>query len=145
MSIVDNYSLYRKKAGKKHTFILEKCSEHYEPLHKPGKRAPSEIPLYITAVPDAVHSHSARKPALSLGGAGSTYFSGLYIADPKRPEIAFGDLGADALLCIIGEEQAEVFVCKGKKNVSFQIVSMFADGDPDLLAEVEIYRKGRAK
>jgi|GEM_PF-2369567 hypothetical protein len=139
--IIDNYSLYRKKQGKKHTFTLEKCTGLYEAIHRRGKRAPSEIPLYVTPVPDAVHCHSERKPALSLSGAGSVYYSGLYIPDPVRPEIAFGDIGEDAILCIMQIEQAELFIAKGKKCVVAQLYSMLSDGDPDLMAEIEENRQ----
>lgn len=139
--IIDNYSLYQKKQGKKHTFTLEKCSGLYEAIHRCGKRAPFEIPLYVTPVPDAVHCHSERKPALSLSGAGSVYYSGLYIPDPERPELAFGDICLDAILFIGHGEKAELFIAKGKKCVAAQLYSMLSDGDPDLLVEIENHRQ----
>lgn len=139
--IIDNYSLYQKKQGKKHTFTLAMSTGLYEAIHRRGKRAPSEIPLYITPVPDAIHCHSERKPALSLSGAGSVYYSGLYIPDLERPELAFGDIGLDAILFIGQREKAELFIAKGKKCVAAQLYSMLSDADPDLLAEIEDNRK----
>jgi hypothetical protein len=139
--IFDNYSRYIKKQGKKYVYTLEACTGHYEPIHRQGKRAPHEVPLYVTPKPDAVHCHSRREPALALSGAGGVYYSGLFIPDPAKPEIAFGDIGLDAIIFIGQSEQVELFIGKGKKPVSPQLFSMLSDGDPDLLAEIEEQRQ----
>lgn len=99
MSLIDSYSRYHKDEGKKTKYTLIDHSALYEPLDKWDKRSP-DIPLYCGAVPDAVNCHSQRKPALSLTGAGGQYFTGLYIPDPARPDLAFGDFGNDSILCL---------------------------------------------
>ena len=137
----DSYSQYRKEQGKKTKFILRKRFGHYDALHKSGKRNPTEIPLYISPVPDAVHSHSQRKPSLAISGAGGVYFSGLYIPDLTKPNIAYGDMAEDALLFIKGEDQAEVLVSKGKKVLSFQLFNMLSDNDSDMMAEIADLRE----
>lgn len=138
--IIDNYSLYRKKPGKKYVYLLEGASGDYEALHRPGKRNSSEVPLYVTPVPDSVQTHSERKPALSISGAGGTYLSGLFIPNVEKPHLAYGDLREDALLLIIGNEEIELFVCKGKKAIQFQLFCMLQDDDSDIMVEIADYR-----
>lgn len=142
--IIDSLSLYRKDAHKKSLYILAAFSEHYPPIHRPRKKG-NEIPLYISSGRPTVHTHSKRKPALEMSGV-EGHYSGLFIPDPQRPELAFGDMAGteDALLVIIHDGQAEVLACKGKKSVSSQLYAMLADADQDLMSEIEEHRT-RAK
>jgi hypothetical protein len=141
MSLIDSYSLFKKDLNLKTKYILAACSVPYELLHRPNKKG--EVVVYLTAVPDCIESHSQRKPALSLSISG-IYISGLYIPDLKKPEIAFGDVKGteDAILCVMGENQLEIFIAKGKKALSHQFYQLFHDGaDIDLEAEIADHRQ----
>ena len=142
MSLIDSYSLFKKDLNWKTKYILAACSVPYEILHRPNKKG--EMVLYLSAVPDCVESHSHRKPALSLSISGSIYISGLYIPDLKKPEIAFGDVKGteDAILCLTGENQLELFIAKGKKALSHQLYQLFHDSaDAELEAEIADHRQ----
>jgi hypothetical protein len=142
MSLVDSYSLFKKDLNWKTKYILAACSVPYEVLHRPNKKG--DVVLYLTAVPDCIESHSHRKPPMSLSISGNIYISGLYIPDLRKPEMAFGDVKGteDAILCIIGESQIEIFIAKGKKALSHQFYQLFSDGaDIDLKAEITDHRK----
>lgn len=142
--LIDFYAVYLRDPGKKTKWVLEAFSGSYAELQRPGKRD-NLIPLYLTSVPECVQAHSSRKPALTLSGAGGAYFTGLFIPDPTRPDLAFGDMGEDALLFLRQGDKVELLIAKGKKAVAPQLFSMLSDGDPDLLAEIAEHRKRAAK
>jgi hypothetical protein len=146
MSLIDSYSLFKKDLNWKTKYLLSACSVPYELLHRPNKKG--EVVLYLSAVPDCIESHSHRKPAMSLSISGNIYISGLYIPDLKKSDIAFGDVKGteDAILCLIGENQLEIFIAKGKKALSHQFYQLFHDGaDPELDAEIADHRQRALK
>jgi hypothetical protein len=139
--IIDSYSLYKKDLTKKHKYTLIECSSVYEPLHIKGKRTP-EVALYI-GKPEAVRCKHARKPTLALTVAGGKHLTGLYIPDSEHPSLAFGDFEQDAILCRMVDNlnTLELFIAKGKKTVAAHLYSLLAEGDHDLLAELEEARE----
>jgi hypothetical protein len=138
--IIDALYIFKKDAGKKTKYSLAANSEHYEPLHKQSKRS-NDIPLYLTSNPGYIDADPARKPALGLSTAGGVHCTGLFIPDPNRPNLAYGDYQADAFLCFLSEGEAEVFICKGKKNLAMNLYGMAADLDIDLVAEIADHRQ----
>jgi len=139
---IDSYSLFKKDCTKKSKYILEQFSGTYEPLHVEAKRS-GEIVLYVSNKPTRPRFDGRINPSLELSGAGGLHISGLFIPDPNRPDIGYGDVKGtnDALLWILTECQIELFVFKGKKPVINNLFSMLFDNDTDLEAEMEACRQ----
>lgn len=128
------YLLFRKvKNGRSKTrYDLIFYSSAYEPLTKANEAGICCI--YLTDPPDHIFAHSKRKPAKSLSKY-KKYLTGVYMPDPEKVRLAFGDLGSDALLFLLGDEEIEIeieiLVFLGKKNVVNLLFNMLADGKFD--------------
>jgi hypothetical protein len=140
--IFDFYAHYVKDMTKKHKFIQTFHAGEYEPFQRAAKRT-GEIVLYLSPTGDETHAHAARKPALRVSSAGGKHISGLFFPDLDHASLAMGDFENDALLFMLSDREIEVLVSRNRKPFSNQLFSQLADGDPDLMDEVEGFRRQR--
>lgn len=137
---------YQKDASTKSKYILRQYSAIYEPLHVKSKSI-DQIPLYVCPPPPHIKARLERKPSLCLVNARQQYLSGLYFPQVENPGLGYGDiLGKDAVLGSMKNNGAlEVIVFTGSKHLCMALFTMFADGDLDMLAELETHRRALKK
>jgi hypothetical protein len=131
---------YQKAPSTKSKYLLKRFSGCYEPLHQKSKSI-DEIPLYVCPPPPHIKTRQNRKPSLILVNARKEYLSGLYFPLPENPFLAYGDIGADALLVIMENGCLEVLVCPDSKHLCMALYTMYADADPDMQSEIQAHRQ----
>ncbi len=129
---VDSYYLYQKQEGMKSGYYLVEFTEYYEPLHRhlflAGNMA-GKIGLYKCSPP--VNAHSLRQPSFTLSGVKSARISGIFFPSIHHPNKGFGDVQgtADVLLVKETPDTLMIFVLKGRKSVSRDLVQLWIDGE----------------
>jgi len=138
MNLLDTYYRFEKLSNSrsKSRLDLVTCSQTYEPLQKQSKAW-----IYFMKVPEHIRGNQARKSELCLTGSDWKYISGVFIPETTKPEIGYGDINGttDAALFLLGENRLEILIAKGKKNSTFALYQLLADGELD--REIEILKQ----
>ena len=138
MNLLDIYYGFERLSNSrsKSRLDLVTSTQIYEPLQKQSKAW-----IYLIKVPEHIRGHQARKSELCLTGSDGKYISGVFIPEIIKPEIGYGDINGttDAALFLLGENRLEILIAKGKKNSTFALYQLLADGELD--REIEILKQ----
>ena len=113
----------RNTTGKAKTrYELEKFSKPvYEPLNLPF--------IYFGNTPERIKASQKRKS--DFGISQKHWISSIFISDITKPNYAYGDVKStnDLVLMIIGNDELELFICRGKKSYFQSVMNLFFDDE----------------
>jgi hypothetical protein len=131
---IDCIYKYRKQDGIKSGFFLEFQTGFYSPLQNirfERGAMKGKVGLYLCN--PNVNAHSSRQPSFTLSGQASNRISGVFFPDVNRPTMGFGDVQGmpDLLLVKESPESLTLFILKGRKTVTRDLLQLWFDGELD--------------
>jgi hypothetical protein len=135
--MIDAYFHFKKVAGKKSKYLLAHKAGVYEPLDATNKAG--ECLVYLTES-SYLQSRRQRQANFALSNPKFHHLTGVFIPEPSKPNLAFGDFKRqDGWLIVIGEGFVEILVLAGKATAVKTLHSMLCDGEFD--SELQAMRK----